>query len=87
MDDIAKIRTLLPHWIEHTKSHENEFTHWTAHVREAGQHDCADALAQAAASLREVEEHLRRALTLAGGPLAAEHEHHHHHHHDHHHNH
>ncbi|OQX06108.1 MAG: hypothetical protein BWK76_26650 [Desulfobulbaceae bacterium A2] len=87
MNDIEKIRTLLPHWIDHTKSHGEEFAHWAGHIRTAGQQESATALAQAAAALREVEEHLRRALTLAGGPLQATQPHDEHHHHDHHHDH
>jgi len=95
MNDIDKIRVLLPHWTEHSKSHEEEFAHWAGHIREAGRPEVAAALDEAAAALRQVAEHLGRALELAGGPaegLAAHgrhHDHNHphghdHHHHDHH---
>jgi len=35
-DDLAKLRILLPHWIEHNEEHAASFQRWAARARELG---------------------------------------------------
>ncbi len=73
MDDNTKLRTLLPHWIEHNGEHAEEFK---AYAATAGK---AEAKLLAAAQLMvEANARLSEALDALGGPL--EHHPHHHHH-------
>ena len=82
MDVIEKLRIMLPHWIEHNRSHQEEFAEWAEQLAEkdAG---LADQLSRAVSSLKEAQEALGKALALTGGPLSGGnghgHQHHHHH--------
>jgi len=85
MDDRTKVRVMLPHWLDHNEGHGKEFLAWADKLRQAGEREAAEALAQAAASLDEAQQSLDEALRLLGGPLEGEDRggHHHHHHHGH----
>jgi molecular chaperone GrpE (heat shock protein) len=61
-DDLAKLRALLPHWIEHNEEHAASFREWAARAREHGQEDVAEAIAQAAQRMEDVNAALERAL-------------------------
>ncbi len=85
MNELDKLRVLIPHWIEHNEEHAHEFRHW---AEQAGVAE-ADILL-AAERMRHVNEPLSEALDKLGGPLPADldhHQHHDHHDHDHHHHH
>ncbi len=71
MDDLDKLRVMLPHWIEHNSGHGGEFLQWAGTMEAAGKPDIAELLKRAAASLRDAEAALAAALGKAGGPLAA----------------
>jgi hypothetical protein len=77
MNEVDKLRMLLPHWIEHNSEHADEFREW------AGRADAAaeDILA-AARLVAEANARLQAALEQLGGPLEHEHHHPHSHHHD-----
>lgn len=81
MDNLEKLRVLLPHWLEHNASHGQEFSHW-AQLVEGGHQEIATLLQRAAASLQAADGALREALHRAGGgsPGDEPHDHHHHHH-------
>lgn len=79
MDDLDKLRVMLPHWIEHNSGHGGEFLQWAGTMEAAGKPDIAELLKSAAASLRDAEAALGDALAKAGGPLAAPGGHHHSH--------
>jgi hypothetical protein len=66
MDDLAKIRALLPHWIEHHDEHAAEFDQWAGRVRAAGQEEVAEEIALAAKQLGWVNEALSAALEKLG---------------------
>ena len=66
MDDLAKIRALLPHWIEHNEEHAAEFDQWAGRVRAAGQEEVAEEIALAAKQLGWVNEALSAALEKLG---------------------
>lgn len=36
MDELEKLRVLLPHWIEHNQEHAVEFREWAGQAGEAG---------------------------------------------------
>ncbi len=88
MNDIEKLRVLLPHWITHNREHGGEFGSWSEKVRGAGASHADEIAAQldkAVTACDEVTQALEKAMELAGGPL--DHTHTHHHGHDHHHHH
>jgi hypothetical protein len=77
MNELDKLRVLIPHWIEHNEEHAHEFRQW---AEQAGVIE-ADILL-AAERMAHVNESLAQALEKLGGPLPADlgqhHEHHHH---------
>ena len=77
MDDLQKLRILVPHWIEHNGEHAEEFREWAEKAGDLG----GDVLA-AADLLEQANRHLQTALDRLGGPREAPHGHHHHHHHE-----
>lgn len=79
MDDIEKLRILLPHWIEHNRDHGREFAKWAASVRNAGKGETAELLERAAAALQKADSALGEALHRLGGTLHGHGEHHRHH--------
>lgn len=82
MNNLEKLRVLLPHWLEHNASHGLEFAHWADLMAEADQ-DLAALLRKAATSLQAADAALREALHRSGGELpGADPGHHHHHHHN-----
>ena len=68
MDEIQKLRVLLPHWIEHNGEHAQEFREYAERSGET-----KDRLLAAAQLLEEANARLREALVELGGSL----EHHH----------
>jgi hypothetical protein len=72
MNDVEKLRVLIPHWIEHNEEHANEFRHW---AEQAG--DVASEILQAAEGMLVVNRSLVAALEKLGGPLDAGHYHQH----------
>ena len=69
-----KLQRLIPHWIEHNRSHAAEFTRWAEQAAADGQDRTAALIENAAGLLRRAEADLIAALGQAGGP-AAEHAH------------
>lgn len=81
MDDLDKIRVILPHWIEHNLGHGKEFAKWADVLVENGREDLAILLKKAEASLKDADSSLKEALQKTGGALEGhQHGHHHHHH-------
>jgi hypothetical protein len=68
MDDVEKLRVLLPHWIEHNGEHVGEF-------RESAQRagPAREALLAAAGLVEEANARLGEALEQLGGPLERHH--------------
>jgi hypothetical protein len=64
MDEIEKLRVLLPHWIEHNGEHAQEFREYAAHSGEV-----KDELMAAAQLVGEANARLSEALDKLGGPL------------------
>ena len=85
MNDLDKLRVMLPHWIEHNQGHATEFSQW-AEKLVTDTPEVAALLRRAVSSLQDAQSALEDALARAGGPLegASQHGHHHsegHHHH------
>jgi len=78
MEQMDKLRILLPHWIEHNRGHAEECGKWSAIAREAGERVVADHIDQAIAAMSQASELLERAFSAAGGQTRG-HGHHHHH--------
>lgn len=64
MNEIEKLRVLLPHWIEHNEEHAAEFRQWAKRAGEAGVEIIA-----AAHQMESVNRSLRAALKKLGGAL------------------
>jgi len=80
MEQMEKLRVLLPHWIEHNRGHAEECGKWSAFAHDAGEETVATYIESAIAAMNQASEFLDKAL-LAAGDKMPEHEHHHHHHH------
>ena len=72
MDDIEKLRILIPHWIEHNAEHAAEFERWAA--RELAGHE---HISEAARFVDAANQALGLALEKLGGPSDAPHFHEH----------
>jgi hypothetical protein len=72
-----KLQVLLPHWIDHNRSHVAEFKEWIASARSEKADGAAELLERAAANMAANDEILKKALSLVGGPGEIRENHHH----------
>ena len=70
MNDIDKLRVMLPHWIDHNQGHGGEFGQWAEKLT-SDYPEVARLLQDAVQSLQEAQSRLEEALDKAGGPLEA----------------
>jgi hypothetical protein len=68
VDEVEKLRVLIPHWIEHNEEHASELQRWAGLTTEASQ----DILT-AAESMMRVNRALATALERLGGPTTSQH--------------
>ena len=66
MNDIEKLRALLPHWIEHNEEHAENFRRWAEKARHLGLEEVADLIEEAAEKVRLCNEALAEALRRTG---------------------
>ena len=79
MTELEKLRVMLPHWIEHNRSHGEEFKKWADIAKSAGATDIAALIQIAYVQTAQAEQALSQALEKAGGaPEGDTHQHHHH---------
>ena len=71
MNEVDKLRVLIPHWIEHNEEHASEFRRW---AEEAG--DAAEDILDAADSMSRINQSLAIALEKLGGALPHSHHEH-----------
>ncbi len=84
MESKDKLRVLLQHWIDHNKSHVEEFEKWRQIADTEGESKVAAHIADAISDMFHANDALGKALNEAGGKPESDHDHHHHHHHHHH---
>jgi hypothetical protein len=70
MNELEKLRVLIPHWIEHNEEHAEEFRRWAGQVEEVSQ----DFLV-AVESMMRVNQALAKALKKLGEPTSIQHIH------------
>jgi len=73
MDDLQKLRMLLPHWIEHNAEHASEFHTWAGRAQAAGQAELAVQIEAAAAKMQAANHDLEHALAHLGGAAGPPH--------------
>jgi hypothetical protein len=61
-DDLAKLRILLPHWIEHNDEHAESFRKWAGRARELGLEAVAEQIEEAVGRMKGCNEALSAAL-------------------------
>jgi len=62
LDDLTKLRVLLPHWIEHNNEHAESFRHWAARVQEMGRAEIAQQIEEAVERIAVCNQALDAAL-------------------------
>lgn len=72
MNEIEKLRVLLPHWIEHNRDHAVEFGRWADTAEMAGHQVAAEMIRQAVHSVQQANDNLEKALDTLGGPVSLE---------------
>ena len=85
MKNVEKLRVLLQHWIDHNKSHGEEFSKWEKIMIEDAEGNIAKYIGESVKAVEKVNEQLSKALAEAGGPKEGDGEGHHHGGHHHHH--
>lgn len=61
-DDLAKLRILLPHWIEHNDEHAKSFREWAGKAREMGLGEVTRRIEEAVERMKGCNEALAAAL-------------------------
>ena len=64
MNELEKLRVLIPHWIEHNEEHAQEFRKW---AQKSG--IISGNILAAADSIAQANKYLDTALEKLGGPL------------------
>jgi hypothetical protein len=70
MNEVEKLRVLIPHWIEHNEEHASEFRYWAENASQT-----APELMAAAKAMQQVNQTLEIALEKLGGALPSPHTH------------
>jgi hypothetical protein len=69
MNDIEKLRALLPHWLEHNQEHGAEFDTWADRASRAGREVAAQQIRAAAEAMQQANDALQSALAELGGAI------------------
>ena len=67
LDDLAKLRVLLPHWIEHNDEHADGFQRWAAKARALGREETAQRIEEAVERMAVCNQALTAALDALEG--------------------
>ena len=65
VEEIEKLRHLLPHWLEHSKEHTAKYEEWAEKVGDFP--ELAEKLRKAVEKFREGEMYLEEAIKLLEG--------------------
>ncbi len=60
-EDLAKLKHLVGHWIEHNKSHEASYLEWAERAREMGYGTAAEFIEMAIEQMEEADAMLAEA--------------------------
>jgi len=63
-DNLAKLRILLPHWIEHNGEHAERFREWAEKAREMGLEEVAQQIEEAVERMGACNQALSAALKV-----------------------
>jgi len=61
-EDLAKLKHLMGHWIEHNKSHEASYSEWAQRARELDLGTVAEFIEMAVEQMEEADAMLAKAL-------------------------
>jgi 2,4-dienoyl-CoA reductase-like NADH-dependent reductase (Old Yellow Enzyme family) len=62
MNDLEKLRVLLPHWVEHNAEHASEFRTWAERAKAAGEDQLAAQIVSAAKKMEAANYDLEQAI-------------------------
>ena len=62
MNEVEKLRVLIPHWIEHNEEHASEFRDWAENTSQAAPELLEAALAEAISSNNEIYQKYSRKI-------------------------
>jgi 2,4-dienoyl-CoA reductase-like NADH-dependent reductase (Old Yellow Enzyme family) len=62
MNDLEKLRVLLPHWVEHNAEHASEFRTWAERAKAAGEDQLAAQIVSAAEKMEAANYDLEQAI-------------------------
>ena len=71
MNEVEKLRVLIPHWIEHNEEHASEFQRWAGQVDQV-----ATEIHAAITAMERVNGFLVNALDKLDGLIHSDHFHH-----------
>ena len=66
-EDMAKLKHLVHHWVEHNKSHEASYTEWAERARQFGENTAAEFIEMAVEQMKEADGMLEEALASLKG--------------------
>jgi hypothetical protein len=61
-EDMAKLKHLVQHWVEHNRSHEASYTEWAERARQFGENTAAEFIEMAVEQMKEADGMLEEAL-------------------------
>jgi hypothetical protein len=67
MNEVEKLRVLIPHWIEHNEEHAEEYRQWAEHANDASVY-----LLAAAEMVESTNKALKAALEMLGGAISTD---------------
>jgi hypothetical protein len=62
MDEIEKLKKLLPHWMEHNNQHADSYRRWALKVSELGNERLAEVLERLYKKTKELNNILEEAM-------------------------
>ncbi len=72
MNELDKLRALLPHWIEHNQEHAADYVRWAEVADSAGRGKAAGRIRAAIELVAQANDALQEALDGLGGPVSVE---------------
>jgi len=67
MDEIEKLKRLLPHWMEHNDDHAESYRKWAERIGSSGNEELSGILDKLYHETRKLNELLEKALKIVAG--------------------